>query len=1501
MAYLEKALGQDVVNFEVKIYIEDDGIDSGASARAKEWVDFSDKAESSGKNLLKQLGVVSQQTETRSGVGAFASTIRQISLSNVDGFFNRPINRKSGAVVADFYGSSYPSELKTTLGNTAFFTYTHGYTLTVYGGRKIRIDARVQLSDGSVSSGTLGVFLIDSTNRSSSESTFVLTSLTQPLIERDASGILNGLSPYSNRSIGFLTEEILKQEYADSNGDLPSNFAIEKNIRIQTSDSITGLDADNRTISQYGRPPERTFGTEVAFRAATNSGNDNGSSWVNEGLTTRAIINWDFGTNPDFGNITCVAVTDNASTVHLEILGADLDIDAEWGATALRPVPGDILRIKNSLNNNDGFYQINNVTESDNRTVISFTTPLKGSTEDAMEFNVSRIYMGCDDNVYIFRPDRDLFSSVDTSTLETVRASISNLPTTYKMNVHRLWFDSLQMCIVGAAWHEQYFPGAGTSGDWRIYSPGTSMQIFKVAYSATNDVLSTVGSVIDDVLTGEHCVRRADTTNGLAGHLGQVSGTSFESTSENVCLPFKQKTIGAPYKANIGGQRGEGSVAYLLDDTDAVVTVSSLTETFAFDVVDHHESKSRLLDMPKSYTTVYIGDESSTATPRENSIFRYSMGQNGFVVFNQRSEVAGAIFYCVYDFNATSDEFFKYYHFSVNLGTSRIISNGNGYKIDSLAVHPTTGCEILGEKSVAVGLMGWKDDSGSGVAGECRSYIQVLYQVTGETGGVIGTYRFLDSPAYSSDTDSNSEFYRTFTDMIPFYATVGHNRACKLLVSGIHRNKLGLPDNYFLGFYEYDGSTPSDVITNRKSSNTPMSKLIFDDTASNPTHSSYFVDVETGVLWHYLFDTTHSFTALDGGHPITEGDPNLNSNLILDTSSMKDSHSSEGNRVIVYGVSAPFYPSMLQLNPITGKQYLWKYDVYYTSRIELADFDGLSLWDVLKLFSEKTGYMMGWDGDSFFFVSRDISETVSHTFNNSGTGTGYVNISLSDGIREIYNVASIIPSVVKLEQPSTELRLAADPDDNIDRSKMQAELVTEQRDTQTKNIKLQCVTGGSLDSNQLSFKYIYYSRNIETTLSSAYGITDTQLFISTGISDIRQGDLLEVRTQQKASGTQTEEFVGTGSCKADPSSDEISSGIIRLAAALTNFNVTDFAVVSDPTNYPIGSSVLITKSNSNKWSDGVDNKIANGDFITALSDAWSTVGCIETLSTATFVIGANSLQITTSTASSEYVTQTVTLAANTPYAISGSAKVFGGTGSVAQTAYLDIVGTAVDWSTVQITSRSWEKFNGYFTTTTNTSVDIRLYSDNTNPVYFDNLVLSEGFKSRPTYFRPYNNDTFYEIGDSAVYLKIIDGNIGTVEVSEWLIGDIIIINCLGLVLTQDKLSKQTTINATSVKNYGRREYPSVTNRFLSYKEAKDMTKKIVFNYANPHLLARITSNFAPYIKFINRSRQLGAFKLIDEELLPLAKASGLVGYMRKVDHNPSNGVTTIIIRDSEPY
>ena len=146
----------------------------------------------------------------------------------------------------------------------------------------------------------------------------------------------DGLGWYANKPIGFLVEKLLKEEFAESDGELPDYFVITKNIKIQTADSIAGKNSDNRVLSVYGRPPELSAGAESTFRA--NKGSDKGATWLEKGLICRAICCWNFGTNTDYGSIYVNAASDNATTVHLTLAGSDVVMTTQWGDEALKPV-----------------------------------------------------------------------------------------------------------------------------------------------------------------------------------------------------------------------------------------------------------------------------------------------------------------------------------------------------------------------------------------------------------------------------------------------------------------------------------------------------------------------------------------------------------------------------------------------------------------------------------------------------------------------------------------------------------------------------------------------------------------------------------------------------------------------------------------------------------------------------------------------------------------------------------------------------------------------------------------------------------------------------------------------------------------------------------------------------------------------------------------------------------------------------------------------------------
>ncbi len=1480
MSYLTDGLDSDIQNVEIKIFVEDDGIPSGGSQRNSEWVDWTERAEDKGKNLAMNLGVLSQTSEGRVGISSFQSSIKQIIMSNKDSFFSKPIPLADSATSSDFFGNSFKSSLKTIYDNDAYFTYTNNYQNTVYGGRKVKVDMKVVLKNGFISQGEIGTFLIENTSRTSKTCTFTLTSLAQKLIEQSAEVVKDGLGWYSNKPIGFLAEKLLKQEFADSTGELPNTFNIQKNIKIPTADSLAEKNSDTRVLSTYGRPPELSAGTETSFRA--NEGSDAGSTWQEKGLTCRAICAWNFGTNPDFNSCVVTSATDEATTVAVNFGSVDYG-----GSSSLRPVPGDSLCIKNDVtNNNDGVYEITAVSEATNTTTLTLKDSLKGSASSDMEFNISRIYMGCDNELWMYRPEKDLYTSVNTATLAT--ESVSG----YKYNVKRLWFDSNRGYIIGTAWHDSYDPDA-PAGNSRLYSITTTLKVFKISFSSPNDVLTVLESSIKDVFTGEFCARYAEGSG--AEMLGQGNYGAVSKNSENVLIPFPQKTIGAPIQEN-HDVPGYGEHALLfIDSSNIIESAASITDSPSLT----SPGRTKDLETSKGYIPIIIrGDDDAGS----ESILRFSLGQKGFIVFNQESNDSGCIFFSKFVYDASSDEYFDYFFYDIEDDVVTTVNNGDGYKQNSIALHPTCGCANEGFASVTVGLSGWKHNDGSGTAGECRSYIATINRTT--------DIKYDLTVNYDSNSDGSNS-YPTFLDMISI--DEGTLQAYpKLLVSGIQRDKLGKNDMHFLAYYYFgDGAN---LLTMRKTSPTPFLQLVKDVGATtNDTIISYFADIEKGYLMQYVWDTnasTHSYSMVDNGHPFVVGDSNLASNLTLDSYTIKDSHSSVNNRGIVYGVSAPNYLAETQLDSPTGKYYLWKYDVYYSSRVELADFSGLSLWDALGLLAEKCNYLMGFEGENFFFIPRTISSTVSYTFGNIGNHKRFIDISVDDGVKEIYNSCMIIPSVVKLELPSTELSLVPplDADDEVQRDKMKMEVIVEQRDTQTKSIKMMCVESGTLDDKMVKFKYIYYDKNIETVLSSAYEATDTQVYISSGISDIQIGDLIEVRTQERGSGTAVKEYAGTGTIKATPTTSNIENGLLRLDTILESYDVTDFTSTDSPSTYPINSKCIITKANSNKWSDRVENLITDSYFEESIADNWSTTGCAATADTSTFVIGQQSVKLASSDSSTSCMSQAITgLSTSTNYAIMGFAKTDGGitSANLAHTANLDISGTINDWTALSTTSEKWVELAGTFSTnSTTTAITIKGYSNDSNAddyVWFDSIVLVEGLGVRPDYVLAYKNDTFYEIGDSNVFIKFYDENISTEESARFEIGDIINITCPGLVLSQDSLSKQTSLNVTSIELYRRREFPAINNRFIGYKESKDFSKKVIYEYAFPHYLIRLTAKFAPYVKFLNTAKVLGTLKVIDFEIFPMDLGSGRIGYLRKIDHDCRNGKSTLLIRDKNPY
>ncbi len=213
--------------YEPKVYIRD---------KNRRWVDFSDRVKSR-QNLLATIGNISLNSERRAGTRAFVSSISSIEMDNSDGFWLNP----------------FPA-LTATDGSTASFDTSYGATRPSLSNKWLRISIRMLIGDNQISEDIIATFIIRGIKNNLSKGTVSLKieSFDQALKRRDASIVKDGDNWYANRSVDYLTKELLKVEFGGENsGNLPNTFIIPSGLTIETPDNV-------RTLSAIGQTPDFT-------------------------------------------------------------------------------------------------------------------------------------------------------------------------------------------------------------------------------------------------------------------------------------------------------------------------------------------------------------------------------------------------------------------------------------------------------------------------------------------------------------------------------------------------------------------------------------------------------------------------------------------------------------------------------------------------------------------------------------------------------------------------------------------------------------------------------------------------------------------------------------------------------------------------------------------------------------------------------------------------------------------------------------------------------------------------------------------------------------------------------------------------------------------------------------------------------------------------------------------------------------------------------------------
>jgi len=687
-----------------------------------------------------------------------------------------------------------------------------------------------------------------------------------------------------------------------------------------------------------------------------------------------------------------------------------------------------------------------------------------------------------------------------------------------------------------------------------------------------------------------------------------------------------------------------------------------------------------------------------------------------------------------------------------------------------------------------------------------------------------------------------------------------------LYITLFWRNRIGYSDEYTLHRISKTSTNSTSYGTELRAFSSPIKGI----TAGSD--EVYFLDVSSSTAYKCI-GSTGEVELLDNGYPAVYEDPWLASNLAIDS----NLRSTE----IVYGVSAPTLID--ESVPASGKYVLWKYDVYLTDRVELADFTNMSIWQALEQLAVFANAVFGFTLDgNFYFLSRDSVADNVLTLRNDEQKSYIQKLEIESGETEVYNYVEIIPNEAFLPEPEGELRLVARGEDEAN---FDSDIFITQFDDRRKFIRLVSLTTGKISERSIYFKYRAYVEQFETRLKTAASTGDSVIYILSGIDEVEQGDTIKMRSDN---GEVDEIEVASA-----PSDSDIAAGKVTLLSALSN-------------DYSVGAYVEITK-NISEWSDKRKNLLTNPYFEEWSGGnpvGWTATNCSATEETTEYMFGQRSCKLINS-ADEGYISQT--LAASSferggTYTILAYIKTFGGDTTYPKaTAYLDIsaIGISFTKQTHQVTAE-FAELSGTFVYPSDSSpsviVKVGIEEDDAK-IFVGAVFLKKGASASPDYLVVASNDFLYKIGRTNVGIKFSPQNTET-PIKE---GDQILISCQGLSLRESAGATIRVLNASSIAKYGRIEFPENKLKFIAGRRALDFAERILADFAYPRFKFNITCRFLPWLDFVSGS-QLQGIAIRDRSVLPLSEHWQETCIIKAIQHSVSEkSKTTLVLRAVSPY
>lgn len=1538
------AVLQGVASYEIKVYIEDDN---------DLWVDFSARARR-GQNRLIGIGDISHGSEL--ALWQYVTQTSNIKFDNSDGFFNRPfplstdpdalITLKGSA--ADFSNSM-----------------SKNYQMTVLRGHRIRFSVLIRVpsepfsgattygrtAHDSVEEQVIGTFMMDSCAKTFGKEPTVsvkIKSFSKIMSEKSVETVKNGTSWYENRPTRFLIEQILRLQWPTG---IPDSFHLEPAVDMP-------LPSGERICSIFGPPPQMNTTTPASpvWETPTKIGRtvcvySYGTNCLYGGTNTIQITG---------GSSTVISSSSSPSWyTHVKVGDAFYIKDSAYGGSGgyivqsfvsslestqivlNRPVSSQdgvvetgisycVTRYYIGCDNELWFY--NPVSDeykqidisaaslpSDVRLTNLFTSVTSPASPSSPYSGTDKILWG------VALTDEGANSAICTAYVISVKIN-ETTPTVTQEYTNASVFAGRWLlqspCVepngspvvnYSFRWSTAGILGQGRYGE-SLFSPCQAYWSV-VNWPQSGEATSVFGSswVTDPVqspatpFTPSYTVDRynLDDVSGFGVnplsysvyHGRRTDATLWGDTA--IRLTHGTPVLSGTYSPKIGS---EGSILFFVgSDTVFMQTSNSqqcniamLVYDIATDTASYLHSfvgvplmhnymiVPTALAVSDTSEEIYVASLNTSANNVSNytpsSLYGYTWHSpihRMKVVTN--SKVTGSSAYYVEATAAASQTAGQTAADATGYtrGYIDLVSGGSNFAPgDVVGIGDATNYEVHRIRYVVSNRL-WFDNEGMG-PNDAYTIDSLVYTESGKIVGLLQDCLYYGGENEPESLVESTYMAWTIVDMLylPDACAVSGNP--RLLISMINRwgaSSTSIGECGALALHSH--STASDTLT--PCSGQYRSQFLFRGLClgskadgGGTYRDVYMIDTSAGTLLRFdASDSSGAVVIENVGSPAVETEAFNASRLVAD----EWTRSGTVNHDIILGISAPALLPEMQQYQVDGKYYLWKYDSYVTDRIELADFSGMKGQEAISSLAQIPNYTGAFDEYAdFVYVPRPRSSTIpDYTFSvDSGLEKIIGDVSLDDGISETFNWVQMVPSYGKLGDISADLiliRRARDHyfsgipgPDNQDQPNF-ANMEVEQRDKSRKTVRAICTQSGSPFMNndthqkRCRFKYTVTQNAIDVTLVSSYTSGTTVSLNSVYNADatigVNAGDLFSID---------------------NPSTlVPITRAITAVSASANTITIESAITEAD---FGVGSRAKIYKA--------FRRSATVGDFVYYSNDGvtYLTAAVTSTTATSLSVYDASNISVGTilsidSNDSSGYVEEMLV--------------------------------TNINYDTNVVTVA--RGVAGTTATTHSNNAVVKAYFA---PGFINGEVLA---------LEDYMETADQEIGHTGVWCNFAaekwdDHGLANSLVpdtadpdtwvprwtSEFLVGDMIIVECSGMQLQQNSEAKRTATNAQSVAQYGLLEFSgNIDNKFAGNAQAYMMVQRLIDEYAFPKWHVSLSSTGLFWLTLFNSSFRPFVVAIRSHKMFPMSQQHTEYFYIRKVSHNPMTNKSSFELAGIENY